>query len=239
MPRQPSGHREPLSRERILRAAIDLADRDGLDAVTMRRVGQALGVEAMSLYNHVPGKQELLDGMVDALVEEIEIPPAATEWKEAIQSRALSGRTLVRRHPWAPALMTTRPAVRVPMATYLDRVLTVLLDAGFSPQLAHTALHVLDSRVLGFTRDLFDPGTQEPMDPAIVASLRSTHPGMTRILEEATHDDDAEFAFALDLILDGLERARDADREASDRRQGLTNPSGPSERSPRTAPSRA
>ena len=222
-----------------MRAAIDVGDRDGLDAVTMRRVGQALGVEAMSLYNHVPGKQELLDGMVDTLVEEIEIPSAATEWKEALRSRARSGRTLVRRHPWAPSLMTTRPAVRVPMATYLDRVLSVLLDAGFSPQLAHTALHVLDSRILGFTRDLFDPGTQEPMDPAIVASLRSTHPGMTRIMEEATHDDDVEFAFALDLILDGLERARDADREASTRRQGLTNPSGPSERSPRTVPSRA
>lgn len=210
MSRQPAPGRTPLSRERILRAAIEVADRDGIDAVTMRRVGQALGVEAMSLYNHVANKDELLDGMVDLLVEGIAAPPAGTPWKDAIRGRAWAGRALVRRHPWLPRLLTTRQVVRIPVATYLDRVLTVLLDAGFSPQLAHTAIHVLDSRVLGFTRELFDPNEQAPMDQAIVEALRETHPGMTRIMEEATHDDDAEFAFGLDLILDGLERARDA-----------------------------
>jgi AcrR family transcriptional regulator len=210
MPRQPANRREPLSRARILRAAAAVADEDGLDAITMRRVGQALGVEAMSLYNHVANKDEVLDGLVDLLVAEIEIPPAGTEWKEAIRRRSWSGRALVRRHRWAPQLLTRRRTVRLPMATFLDGVLTVLLDAGFSAQLAHTALHVLDSRVLGFTRELFDPNEQVPMDPAVLASLAPTHPGMTRIMEEATHDDDEEFAFALDLILDGLERARDA-----------------------------
>jgi AcrR family transcriptional regulator len=211
MRRQAPPRRTPLTRERVLRAGIHVADAEGLPAVTMRRVGQALGVEAMSLYNHVRNKDELLDGMLDRLVEEIEVPPRGTEWREAIRRRAWSGRALVARHRWAPALFAARPMVRVPMATYLDGVLTCLLDAGFSAQLAHTALHVLDSRVLGFTRDLFDPGTQERMDPAVTAALAPTHPGMTRILDEATHDDDEEFAFALELILDGLERARDAE----------------------------
>jgi AcrR family transcriptional regulator len=210
MARQPRPRREPLSRERVLRAAIGVADAHGLDAVTMRGVGQALGVEAMSLYNHVGGKDELLDGMADLLVGEIEAPPPDVEWKDAIRRRAWSGRELVRRHPWAPTLLVSRPQVRLPLFTYLDRVTGTLLGAGFSPQLAHTALHVLDSRVLGFTRDLFDPGAQDPPDAAVVAALMAgTHPHARRVMDEAVHDDDAEFAFGLDLILDGLERARD------------------------------
>ena len=209
MVRQARSRREPLNRDRVLRAGIAVADAEGLDAVTMRRVGQALGVEAMSLYNHVGGKDELLDGMVDLLVEEIEHPPPGTGWKDAIRRRAWSGRELVRRHPWAPGLFMSRPQVRLPMVAYLDGVTGSLLEAGFSPQLAHTALHVLDSRVLGFTRDLFDPAAQGPADAAVVEALRTgTFPNAGRITAEAVHDDDAEFAFALDLILDGLERAR-------------------------------
>lgn len=210
MARQPRSSRVPLSRERILRAALDVADAEGLGAVTMRRVGQELGVEAMSLYNHVGGKDELLDGMADLLIGEIETPPADVGWKEAIRRRAWSGRALVRRHPWAPALLVLRSKVRLPLFSYLDGVTGTLLGAGFSPQLAHTAIHVLDSRVLGFTRELFDPAAQEPPDPAILQALAAgTHPHARRIVDEATHDDDAEFAFGLDLILDGLEGARD------------------------------
>jgi AcrR family transcriptional regulator len=176
----------------------------------MRRVGQALGVEAMSLYNHVGGKDELLDGMVDLLVAEIESPPPGTPWKDAIRRRAWSGRTLLRRHPWAPGLFMSRPQVRLPMVAYLDGVTGELMGAGFSPQLAHTALHVLDSRVLGFTRELFDPEAQGPVDAAVVEALtEGRYPHAGRIMDEAVHDDDAEFAFGLDLILDGLERARD------------------------------
>ena len=210
MTRQAQARRIPLSRERVLRAGLAVADAQGLDAVTMRRVGEALGVEAMSLYNHVGGKDELLDGMVDLLVGEIETPPPGAAWKDAIRRRAWSGRELVRRHPWAPSLFLARHQVRLPMATYLEGVTGCLLEAGFPPQLAHTALHVLDSRVLGFTRDLFDPAAQGPTDPAIVEALRAgSLPHATRIMEEADHDDDAEFAFGLDLVLDGLERARD------------------------------
>jgi AcrR family transcriptional regulator len=207
MTRRPRAGRDPLSRERVLRAGIDVADAEGLGAVTMRRVGHVLGVEAMSLYNHVGGKDELLDGMADLLVDEIETPPADVEWKEAIRRCAWSGRAVVRRHPWAPALLASRRRVRLPMVTYLDGVTGCLLAAGFSPQLAHTAVHVLDSRVLGFTRDLFDPGEQGAPDPAILEALSTgTLPHARRVMDEADHDDDAEFAFGLDLILDGLER---------------------------------
>ncbi|MCU0504257.1 MAG: TetR/AcrR family transcriptional regulator C-terminal domain-containing protein [Chloroflexi bacterium] len=213
MTRRPRTGREPLNRERVLRAAIDVADAEGLDAVTMRRVGQALGVEAMSLYNHVDGKDALLDGMADLLVGEIETPPADVEWKEALRRRAWSGRATVRRHPWAPALFAARPQVRLPMVAYLDGVTGCLLGAGFSPQLAHTAVHVLDSRVLGFTRDLFDPGVQGMPDPALLEAMTGgALPHSQRIMAEAVHDDDVEFAFGLDLILDGLERARDSER---------------------------
>jgi AcrR family transcriptional regulator len=213
MARQPRSRRVPLTRERILRAATSVADAEGLGAVTMRRVGQELGVEAMSLYNHVGGKDELLDGVVDLLLGEIETPPADVPWKDAIRRRAWSGRALVGRHPWAPALLALRSQVRMPLFTYLDGITGTLLGAGFSPQLAHTALHVLDSRVLGFTRELFDPAGQEPPDPGILEALAAgTHPHAGRIVDEATHDDDAEFAFGLDLILDGLERARDSER---------------------------
>lgn len=210
MTRQPRPGREPLNRERILRAAIGVADAHGLDAVTMRGVGRALGVEAMSLYNHVGGKEELLDGMADLLVGEIETPPPGVEWKDAIRRRAWSGRALVRRHPWAPALLASRPRVRLPLLTYLDGVTGTLLAAGFTPQLAHTALHVLDSRILGFTRDLFDPAAQDPPDPAVLEAMAAgSHPHLVRITAGAAHDDDVEFGFGLDLILDGLERARD------------------------------
>ena len=225
MTRQPRTRRDPLSRERVLQAAIAVADAEGLGAVTMRRVGLALGVEAMSLYNHVGGKEALLDGMADLLVGEIETPPPDIGWKEAIRRRAWSGRELVRRHPWAPALLASRPQVRLPMFTYLDGVTGSLMGAGFSPQLAHTALHVLDSRVLGFTRDLFDPAAQDQPDPAVVEALRAgTHPHAGRIMGEADHDDDAEFAFGLDLILDGLERARD--REHNGRTSADDGPAG-------------
>jgi hypothetical protein len=161
--------------------------------------------------------------MLDLLVAQIESPPPGTGWKEAIRRRAWSGRRLVRRHQWAPGLFTSRPRVRLPMFTYLEGVTASLVEAGFSPQLAHTALHVLDSRVLGFTRDLFDPGAQLPPDPGILEALAAgTHPHAARIMEEAVHDDDAEFAFALDLILDGLERARD--RELGETRSGDAPP---------------
>lgn len=202
-----------LNRDRILDAAVAVADAEGLDAVTMRRVAQALGVEAMSLYNHVPGKDALLDGMIDRLVTELGAPAAGADWKAWIRERARSGRAMVRRHPWAPALLAARPRVRLPLMRYLDGVTGALLGAGFSPQLAHTAIHVLDSRVLGFTRDLFDPAGQPAPDPAMLEALATgTLPHAARIVAEATHDEEAEFAFALDLILDGLEQARDREQ---------------------------
>jgi AcrR family transcriptional regulator len=202
--------REPLSRERVLWAAIGVADADGLDAVTMRRVGQALGVEAMSLYNHVPGKAALLDGVADLLIAEIEGAPAGTEWKAAIRTQALGARAILRLHPWAEELFARQVGISLTLMRYLEDVTGHLLDGGLSSQLAHTAMHVLGSRILGFSRDIFDPEARQFPAAIEAAIFRGDFPYAARIIAEATHDPDVEFAFGLDLILDGLERARDA-----------------------------
>jgi AcrR family transcriptional regulator len=201
--------REPLTRERILRAAIDVADADGLDGVTMRRVGQALGVEAMALYNHVPGKAALLDGMADMLIARIEAAPAGTEWKAAIRMQALSARAILRRHPWAEGLFARQVGISLTLMRYLEDITGHLLDGGLSSQLTHTAVHVLGSRILGFGRDIFDPEARQFPAAIETALFRGDYPYAARIIAEATHDPDVEFAFGLDLILDGLERARD------------------------------
>ena len=203
--------REPLSRERILRAAIDVADAEGLGAVTMRRVGQVLGVEAMSLYNHVPGKAALLDGVADTLIAEIEAAPAGTEWKAAIRMQALSARAILLRHPWAEELFARQVGVSVTLMRYLEDIAGHLLGGGLSSQLAHTTVHVLGSRILGFSRDIFDPEARRFPVAIETALLQGEYPHSARIIAEATHDPDVEFAFGLDLILDGLERARDVE----------------------------
>lgn len=219
--------RAPLTRERVLRAAIKLADERGIESLSMRKLGQELGVEAMSLYNHVANKDEILDGVVDAIVgeindvvSEIEVPPG--DWKIAMRQRVLSAREIFLRHPWAPGViesrsnMSTTPA----MLRYYDSLIGLLQEAGFSIDLTHHALHVLGSRALGFTQDLYDD-SEEADDEAMVAFLQqqaAEYPHIVAMAQEISHDDDTtlgwcddqvEFEFALDLMLDGLERLRD------------------------------
>ncbi len=200
--------REPLNHERVLRAAIGVADADGLDAVTMRRVGQALGVGPMALYNHVSGKNALLDGIADMLIAEIESAPPGTPWKGAIRARALSARVILRRHPWAEELFARQMGISLSLMRYLDSIAGHLLAGGLSPQLAHTAIHVLGSRILGFSRDIFDPESRQAPAAVELALIRGDYPSAARIVAGATHDPDIEFAFGLDLVLEGLERAR-------------------------------
>jgi AcrR family transcriptional regulator len=178
----------------------------------MRRVGQDLGVEAMSLYHHVKSKDDIVDGMVDVLVDEIPAPPASADWKSAIRTRALAARALLRRHPWVFRVIAHTSGMSPAMLRYHEAVIGNLLAGGFSNQLTHTAMHVLGSRTLGFTEDLFLGQERGPeVVKGIVEELRAgKYPIIRRAIKDVHHDDDLEFAFGLDLILDGLEQARDA-----------------------------
>jgi AcrR family transcriptional regulator len=221
--------RQPLSRERVLHAAVDIADRDGLAALTMRNLARELGVEAMSLYHHLANKEAVLDGVVEVVVGEIndavsavDGPAPADDWKTAMRTRILAAREVLLRHPWAPAVMDTRTAVSPAALRYYDGLLGLMRAGGFSYDLAHHALHALGSRALGFTRELFEAGDSDADDEAATAAFEQMAdqlPHLVEMMTEISHDhpdstlgwcdDQVEFEFALDLILDGLDRLRD------------------------------
>ena len=216
---QPTGSRTPLTKERVLDAAIELADRDGIDGLSMRRLGQELGVEAMALYRHVRDKEDLLDGAVEAVIAGIETPPPSDDWKRSMRDLALASRRHMLSHPWAPALIVKRTTVGPATLRHIDLVLGILSGAGFSIDMAHHALHVLGSRVFGFTQDPFNDATDADADAAQSAafarSIATSLPHVAELAVAASHDgtlggcdDDVEFAFGLDLVLDGLERLR-------------------------------
>ncbi len=157
--------RKPLSRDLVLETAVTLADHEGLAALSMRRLGQELGVEAMSLYHHVANKEALLDGMVDAVVAELNAaagpgggPQAERDWAAALRTRMLTARTVMLRHKWLPAVLESRTSLSPPLTAYFEGVLATLRAGGFSYDLAHHALHALGSRAIGFSQELFDPG---------------------------------------------------------------------------------
>jgi AcrR family transcriptional regulator len=209
--------RPPLSRARVLAAAVDLADHEGIDAVSMRRLGQELGVEAMSLYTHIRGKEDLLDGMVDVVVGEIPVDPTGPDWRTTLRRTILSARDVMLRHRWAARVIETRSAPGPATLGYMDAVTGIVRDGGLSVDLTHHAMHVLGSRVYGFNQDLYDdPGAADPAVAAgFAAQLAGAYPNIAAIATAASHedglggcDDDYEFAFGLDLILDGLERRR-------------------------------
>ncbi|MFI0480524.1 TetR/AcrR family transcriptional regulator C-terminal domain-containing protein [Actinomadura sp. 9N215] len=226
--------RVPLSRGRVLRAAVELADRDGLDSLTMRRLAQEVGVEAMSLYHHVANKGAVFDGIVEvvlgeivAAVEEVEAPPPERDWQAALRAQILAAREVLLRHRWAPQVLESRTTTSPLVIAYYDHVIAVLRAGGFSYDLAHRALHVLGSRALGFTQELFQPAgaeddkADEIAAAAIMDQMADRYPHLVGMLAAAVHDnpdgilgfcdDQFEFEFALDLILEGLERRRAAD----------------------------
>ena len=211
--------RASLNRERVFSAAMAIADKDGIEAVTMRRLGEELGVEAMSLYHHVQDKDEILAGMTDAFVREIDEPTGALDWKAKIRARAMTARRLARRHRWAPHLLASPRQLSLTALHYQEWVLARLLEGGLSNQLAHSAMHIVGSRTLGFSQELSGVGDDAPETAGkILKSIDlAEFPVIAQAIKGVHHDEDAEFAFGLDLILDGLERARDA--EASPRRR--------------------
>lgn len=216
--------RTPLNRDRVLRAAVALADDTGLDGVSMRRLAQQLGVVPMALYKHVADKEELLDGMVDLVVAEFTSPAADSGWQEAVRQYVLSARRVVLRHPWARAAIETRTRRTPIVLAYMDAVAGLFIGGGFSADLTHHVMHALGNRIWGFSPELFDESGGEsespPPDPqaqaAMMAEFGRRYPHILQIATVATGgdpsaagrgcDEQFEFEFALDLFLDGAAR---------------------------------
>ena len=221
--------RVPLSRERVLRAAVALADERGIEALTMRSLGQELGVEAMSLYNHVANKEAILDGVIELVVgevvdavEDVTLSDPA-EWKPLTRRRILAAREVMLRHRWAPKVLESRAQAPAVLMRYYDGLLGLMLRGNFSADLAHHAMHALGSRALGFTQELFEEDDDAPAETvaAMAEQMAPEYPNLAEMLKVVTHDADTtlgwcddqfEFEFSLDLLLDGLERQRDTSR---------------------------
>lgn len=213
---KPAAPRPPLSRTALLGAAVAFADARGLDILSMRKLAEEVGVEAMSLYNHVASKDDLLDGMVDAVVAEIALPSIGGDWKREMRRRAISAHEMLLRHPWASMLIVSRINVGPAMLRYLDATVGCLLEAGFRHAETDEAISALDSHIYGFTllkanfplrSDEYAEAARRflPMLPADV------YPHARALAEEVIsgrHSGVNEFTFGLDLILDGLERLR-------------------------------
>ena len=206
-----------MSRERVLRAAINLADRDGIDSLSMRKLGQQVGVEAMSLYNHVRNKEDVLNGMVDFVFSEIDLPSSGADWSMAMRQRAISARQALLRHPWAIGLMESRIQPGPATLRHHDSVLRNLREAGFSVELAAHAYSVLDSYIYGFTLNEltlpFDTseGAAEVAGNIFREFLRGEYPYLAEMATEHAmkpgYNYGDEFEFGLDLILAGLDAA--------------------------------
>ncbi len=209
--------RIPLNRDRVLRAAVAFADESGIGSLTMRKFGESLGVEAMSLYKHVANKDELLDGMVDVVFSEIDLPSAARDWKPAMRQRAISAREALSRHRWAIGLMESRTSPGPATLRHHDAVIGILRAAGFSIAMAAHAFSVLDSYIYGFALQEATLPFHTAEETAQVAQMilarfpRDEYPHLTALTLEHVlqpgYDYGNEFEFGLELILDGLERA--------------------------------
>ncbi|HEY8738263.1 MAG TPA: TetR/AcrR family transcriptional regulator C-terminal domain-containing protein [Candidatus Dormibacteraeota bacterium] len=212
--------RVQLSRDRVLHAAVALADDSGIESLSMRKLADELGVVPMALYKHVAHKEELLDGMIDVVVGEIDPPVTGTDWKSAVRQRILSARRALLRHPWASRVMESKTVPTPVVLEYMDSMIGMFRAGGFSVNLTHHVMHSIGSRVLGFTQELFnDSETARPEVQAIMLrEMAAKYPYVMEIAGAASHegesvvgagcDDQFEFEFALDLLLDGFERLR-------------------------------
>jgi AcrR family transcriptional regulator len=215
--RSPAASRPALTRDRVIATAVQIADERGLGAITMRAVASRLGVEAMSLYNHVANKDDILDGMADFVAEQFDLPDDAADWREAMRRRAISAHEVFGAHPWGPTLFDARGASGPASLRYFDWVLGVLMQAGFSEDGAMHAFSLLDSYVYGFGMQEFNFSAMGELTPeeraeALVAFVPpDTYPYLHRMASRAMetgYDADADFEFGLTIILDGLERFR-------------------------------
>jgi AcrR family transcriptional regulator len=226
MSRQGAAQRVRLNRERVLQAAVALADDIGLAPLSMRRLAQELDVVPMALYKHVANKDELLDGMIDVIITEIDPPATGLDWKDVVRDRILSARRVLLRHPWARQVLETRTNKTPGVLAYMDSFIGMFLDGGFSVDLTHHVMHAIGSRMWGFTQELFDEpagqeeGVVEEQDEAVrqamLQEMARRYPNVLTIAMASAHDPDAvvgqgcddqfEFEFALDLLLDGIEK---------------------------------
>lgn len=210
--------RRPLSRDRVLRAAIRLADEGGLESVSMRKLGQVLRVEAMSLYKHVANKDDILDGIADLVIGDFEVPSGGVGWRTAIRRSALSAHEALLAHPWAGGLIESRSNTGPARLRYLEAVIGALSTAGFPMPVVVRAIMALDSHTYGFVlQELawpFDTDNAPEMAAAFARGLPAgEYPNLLSMAEmAATAPGGAlvDFEFGLDLILDGLQRLLDS-----------------------------
>jgi AcrR family transcriptional regulator len=213
--------RTQLSRERVLRAAVEYADRHGLEALSMRKLADELGAGAMSLYHYVPNKTDLIDGMVDIVFGEIELPTTDVDWKTAMRRRAVSTREALNRHRWAVGHMEGRTTHGPSNLRLHDAVLGCLRAAGFSIELTVHAYSVQDSYIYGFALQETDMASETAEDFAAeaqrqmreYAAVLADYPHLVEVVgghvAKTGYDYESEFLFGLDLILDGLDRLRE------------------------------
>ncbi|MEX2627150.1 MAG: TetR/AcrR family transcriptional regulator [Ilumatobacteraceae bacterium] len=210
--------RTPLNRERVLRAAIELADDEGIDSLTMRGLAARLDVEAMSLYNHVANKDDVLDGMVELVAEEIEEPAGDADWSAAVRQRSISAHDALLRHPWSSLLWTSRTSTGPARMRHVDALLRDLREAGFAPGVLDLAFHTLQNHVIGHALQRSSFAFDADDLPRLSAEFLHDFPAddypdladHIRYHVEQTSPERSAFEFGLDLILDGLERIRHA-----------------------------
>jgi AcrR family transcriptional regulator len=206
----------PLRRELVLRTALRLADEGGIESLSMRKIAQELGVQAMSLYNHVENKDDIIDGIVDMVVGEIEVPDLGVDWKTAMRRRSISAHTVLLRHPWSTMPLVARVNVGVAMLRYVDATLGCLREAGFSFRMSDYAWNAIDSHIYGFTlQELNFPFEQADYGKAAQQGLALIPVDKYPYLNQLTHhvidgdyDGIHDFEFGLELILNGLESLR-------------------------------
>ncbi|MDY0910963.1 TetR/AcrR family transcriptional regulator [Microbacterium sp. CFBP9034] len=229
MPQRSVAERPALTRERVVATAMSLADGGGLDSLTMRRLAEELGVEAMSLYYHFPNKNAILDGLLERTFAEIEdesggfsTEASGDTWQQALRDRILGARRVLLRHPWVPAVMESRSTLVPTMARYIDANVGLMRSGGLSHDLIHHAMHALGSRQYGFSQELTldGDGSSSPGDQDL-ARMAEMVPHLAAMLQEVVHDDpestlgwcddQTEFEFGLDILLDGLARRHAAE----------------------------
>ena len=226
-----------LNKDRVIGAAIELADNEGIDLLNMRNLAEKLGVVPMALYKHVARKENLLDEMIDSIVREIEPLIEGADWRSAMSHRILSARQALLRHPWAPHVIESRTHASPVVLDYMNSLVGIFLTAGFSADLTHHCMHAIGSRMWGFIQEVFPTSTQ-PEDPELLAAMFAEfsvrYPHIITMASAAQHndgssivagcDDQLEFVFALDVLLDGFERLRREDWSSSDLRRRTNTP---------------
>jgi AcrR family transcriptional regulator len=234
--------KEPLSRERVLDAALAAADQDGLGTLTMRRVADELDCEAMSLYYYVKDKAGLLSALTALIIDQViaetltdgpaepsppehgetadtgSTPASAADWRATIRNRCLGARRVMLRHPWAPPLVATESDIPPQTMMIFEALVATMIQAGFDYEIAHRAIHSLGSMIMGFTQEIFEPGSPDEGTTADeMAEMAAAFPYLSAMAMTQPHDQTdslsvcdtkAEFEFTLNLILNGLEHLR-------------------------------